>query len=145
MALPVTSKKEGRITIPAELRAALHIEGETHWTAEIVDGPPCLCRVRMPGRTRPSTWARCGVRRRTYGPGGRSPSMGTISGASPICPTRRWTPSLHGSGEARQQGRDVTDLPSPMLTLEFLEASTRLAPADQRRVLLAPAQRDTDR
>jgi bifunctional DNA-binding transcriptional regulator/antitoxin component of YhaV-PrlF toxin-antitoxin module len=38
MALTVTSNKDGRITIPAEVRAALRIEGETHWTAEVVDG-----------------------------------------------------------------------------------------------------------
>src|SRR5712692_3882073 len=38
MTLTVTSNKDGRITIPSEVRAALHIEGETHWTAEIVDG-----------------------------------------------------------------------------------------------------------
>ena len=38
MALTITSNKDGRLTIPAEVRAALHIEGEAHWTAEIVDG-----------------------------------------------------------------------------------------------------------
>lgn len=38
MAITVVSNKEGRVTIPAEARAALHIEGETHWTIEIVDG-----------------------------------------------------------------------------------------------------------
>ncbi len=38
MALTVISNKEGRVTIPAEVRAALRIEGETHWTVEIADG-----------------------------------------------------------------------------------------------------------
>ncbi len=38
MALTVISNKEGRLTIPAEARAALRIEGETHWTVEIVEG-----------------------------------------------------------------------------------------------------------
>jgi bifunctional DNA-binding transcriptional regulator/antitoxin component of YhaV-PrlF toxin-antitoxin module len=38
MALTVISNKDGRITIPSEVRTALHIEGEAHWTAEIVDG-----------------------------------------------------------------------------------------------------------
>lgn len=42
MALTVVSNKEGRITIPAEVRVALHIEGETHWTVEIVDGAVLL-------------------------------------------------------------------------------------------------------
>lgn len=36
--LTVISNKEGRVTIPAEARMALHIEGEMHWTVEIVDG-----------------------------------------------------------------------------------------------------------
>lgn len=35
MALTVTSNKEGRLTIPAEARAALCVEGETHWTIDI--------------------------------------------------------------------------------------------------------------
>ncbi len=38
MALTITSNKEGRLTIPAEVRAALRIEGEAHWTAEVVEG-----------------------------------------------------------------------------------------------------------
>ena len=38
MALTVTSNKEGRLTIPAEVRAALRIEGETHWTLDIEEG-----------------------------------------------------------------------------------------------------------
>lgn len=42
MALTVISNKEGRITIPAEVRAALRVEGETHWTVEIVDGAVLL-------------------------------------------------------------------------------------------------------
>ncbi|HVC81748.1 MAG TPA: AbrB/MazE/SpoVT family DNA-binding domain-containing protein [Chloroflexota bacterium] len=37
MALTATSNKEGRLTIPAEARAALHIKGETHWTIDIED------------------------------------------------------------------------------------------------------------
>lgn len=38
MALTVVSNKEGRVTIPAEARAALHVEGETYWTVDVVDG-----------------------------------------------------------------------------------------------------------
>jgi bifunctional DNA-binding transcriptional regulator/antitoxin component of YhaV-PrlF toxin-antitoxin module len=38
MALHVVSNKQGRLTIPAEARAALSVEGETHWTIEIADG-----------------------------------------------------------------------------------------------------------
>ncbi|MGH2389225.1 MAG: hypothetical protein ACRDIE_13555 [Chloroflexota bacterium] len=38
MALTVISNKEGRLTIPAEARAALRIEGETHWTVDIEEG-----------------------------------------------------------------------------------------------------------
>lgn len=42
MALTVTSNREGRITIPAEVRAALRIEGEAHWTVEVVEGTVLL-------------------------------------------------------------------------------------------------------
>lgn len=37
MTWTIASDKTGRLTIPSEVRAALHIEGEAHWTAEIVD------------------------------------------------------------------------------------------------------------
>lgn len=42
MALTAVSNKDGRITIPAEVRSALHIEGETHWTVEVADGAVIL-------------------------------------------------------------------------------------------------------
>ena len=38
MALHAVSNKQGRLTIPAEARAALNVEGETHWTIEVADG-----------------------------------------------------------------------------------------------------------
>ena len=52
------------------------------------------------------------------------------------------TPNLHDSGVARQP--NVPDLPALVLTLEFLEELTRLARADQRRVLQALARLDAD-
>lgn len=42
MAATITSNKEGRITIPAEIRTALRVEGEAHWTIEIADGAVIL-------------------------------------------------------------------------------------------------------
>jgi bifunctional DNA-binding transcriptional regulator/antitoxin component of YhaV-PrlF toxin-antitoxin module len=38
MVADIVSNEKGRLTIPAEVRAALHVEGVTHWTAEVVDG-----------------------------------------------------------------------------------------------------------
>src|SRR2546423_9548071 len=38
MVLHAASNKQGRLTIPAEARAALNVEGETHWTIEVADG-----------------------------------------------------------------------------------------------------------
>jgi hypothetical protein len=40
--LTVVSNKDGRLTIPAEVRAILHIEGEAHWTVEVANGAVVL-------------------------------------------------------------------------------------------------------
>lgn len=40
--LTVISNREGRLTIPAEVRAALQVDGEAHWTVEVVDGAVVL-------------------------------------------------------------------------------------------------------
>lgn len=42
MTQTVISNREGRLTIPADVRAALHIEGETYWTVEVVGGAVVL-------------------------------------------------------------------------------------------------------
>lgn len=40
--LTVISNRDGRLTIPAEVRAVLHVEGEAHWTVEVIDGAVVL-------------------------------------------------------------------------------------------------------
>jgi bifunctional DNA-binding transcriptional regulator/antitoxin component of YhaV-PrlF toxin-antitoxin module len=38
----VVSNARGRLTLPAEIREALHLEGETHWTVEVREGAVIL-------------------------------------------------------------------------------------------------------
>lgn len=38
MALTVESNEQGRLVIPAEVRAALNVTGKTHWQLEVQDG-----------------------------------------------------------------------------------------------------------
>jgi bifunctional DNA-binding transcriptional regulator/antitoxin component of YhaV-PrlF toxin-antitoxin module len=38
MVAEIMSNEEGRLTIPADVRAALHVEGAAQWTAEVVNG-----------------------------------------------------------------------------------------------------------
>ncbi len=38
MVAEITSNEEGRLIIPADVRAALRVEGAARWIAEVVDG-----------------------------------------------------------------------------------------------------------
>src|SRR5207253_2409925 len=40
--MDIVSNAEGRLTLPAEIRETLHVEGETRWTVEVQGGAVIL-------------------------------------------------------------------------------------------------------